>query len=53
MVVKVMYFDEPDETSKAEPVTRQLNVAISFVAIALLVLGIMPSGLIDLAYNSL
>ena len=53
MVVKVMYFDEPDETSKAEPVTRQLNVAISFVAISLLVLGIMPSGLIDLAYNSL
>lgn len=52
-VVKVMYFDEPKDDSKIEPVSNQLNWAVSFVSIALLVLGLMPSSLITLCYNSL
>lgn len=52
-VVKVMYFDEPEDDTKIEPVSNQLNWAVSFVSIALLVLGLMPSSLITLCYNSL
>lgn len=52
-VVKVMYFDEPEEKGKVEPISPQLNWAVSFVSIALLILGIMPSSLISLCYNSL
>jgi len=52
-VVKVMYFDEPEDSTKIEPVSNQLNWAVSFVSIALLVLGLMPSSLITLCYNSL
>lgn len=52
-VVKVMYFDEPEDNTKIEPVSNQLNWAVSFVSIALLLLGLMPSSLITLCYNSL
>ncbi len=52
-VVKVMYFDEPDDNAKIEPISNQLNWAVSFVSIALLLLGLMPSPLITLCYNSL
>lgn len=52
-VVKTMYFDEPDDNTRAEPVSRQLNWAVSFVSVALLILGLMPSSLITLCYNSL
>ncbi len=53
MVVKAMYFDAPEDSSKVEPMSNQLNIVVSIVAISLLVLGLMPSSLIDLAYNSL
>ena len=52
-VVKTMYFDEPEDDIKVEPVSSQLNWAVSFVSIALLILGLMPSSLITLSYNSL
>ncbi|MDR9499424.1 MAG: NADH-quinone oxidoreductase subunit NuoN [Hydrogenovibrio sp.] len=52
-VVKVMYFDAPEDASKAEPVARHLTWAISVVAAALLVFGIFPSWVIDLGYHSL
>lgn len=52
-VVKVMYFDEPDDPSPIEPVSRQLKWAVSFVSALLLILGLMPSSLITLCYSSL
>jgi NADH-quinone oxidoreductase subunit N len=52
-VVKAMYFDQPEDDSKVQPVSSGLNWGVSFVAIALLVLGLMPSSLIDLCYQSL
>ena len=52
-VVKAMYFDKTDDTTPLEPISSQLNWTVSFVAIALLVLGLMPSSLIELAYHSI
>jgi len=52
-VVKVMYFDEPDDSTPIEPVSRQLKWAVSFISALLLILGLMPSSLITLCYNSL
>lgn len=52
-VVKVMYFDDPDDSTPIEPVSRQLKWAVSFVSALLLILGLMPSSLITLCYNSL
>ena len=52
-VIKAMYFDKPESDEKVEPVSRDLTYAVSFVAILLLVVGILPSSLIDLAYTSL
>lgn len=52
-VVKVMYFDDPDDATPIEPVSRQLKWAVSFVSALLLILGLMPSSLITLCYNSL
>jgi len=52
-VIKAMYFDAPQDDSKIEPVNNQLTYAVSFVALLLLVAGIFPSSLIELAYNSL
>lgn len=53
-VVKVMYFDEPESSAlKVEPISRQLNWAVSLLAVSLLILGLMPSSLITLTYASL
>ena len=52
-VVKAMYFDQAPESSNVETTSKTSLVAVSFVAISLLVLGLMPSSLIDLCYQSL
>lgn len=52
-VVKAMYFDKAEDNSPLEPVSSSLNWTVSFVAIALLVLGLMPASLIELAYQSI
>lgn len=52
-IVKVMYFDEPEDNTKVAPVSGALNWSVSLFATAMLVLGIMPSSLITLCYNSL
>jgi NADH-quinone oxidoreductase subunit N len=51
-VVKMMYFDKPDDETSIEPVSKATNWTISFVAIALLVFGLFPSSLINLVYNA-
>jgi len=52
-VVKVMYFDRTDRQLPAEPLTRELGVAVSIAASALLILGLFPSWIMDLCYRSL
>ncbi|MGM0542143.1 MAG: NADH-quinone oxidoreductase subunit N, partial [Pseudomonadota bacterium] len=52
-VVKAMYFDKADDESPLEPVNPSLTWAVSFTAILLVVLGLLPSSLIELCYNSL
>lgn len=52
-VVKAMYFDKAEDTTPLEPISSELNWAVSFVSIALLVLGLMPSSLIELSYQSI
>jgi len=52
-VVKAMYFDKAEDSKPLEPISSELNWAVSFVAIALLVLGLMPSSLIELSYQSI
>lgn len=52
-VVKAMYFDESQEKGPISAVSKQLNWGVSFVAISLLALGILPSSLINLCYTSL
>ncbi len=52
-VVKVMYFDKPETQMPAEPITRELGVAVSVSATALLILGLFPSWIIELCYRSL
>ena len=52
-VVKAMYFDKPEDTSPIETTSSGSNWAVSFFALALLVLGLVPSSLIDLTYKSL
>ena len=52
-VVKAMYFDKPEDESNIETTSSGSNLAVSFFALSLLVLGLMPSSLIDLCYNSL
>ncbi|MBN2647109.1 MAG: NADH-quinone oxidoreductase subunit NuoN [Thiotrichales bacterium] len=52
-VVKAMYFDQSEIAGPVEIVSPQLHWALSFVAILLLALGIMPSSLINLAYLSI
>ena len=49
-VVKAMYFDKSEHEGQVEAISTELHWAVSFVAIALLVLGLMPSTLIDIAY---
>ncbi len=52
-VVKAMYFDPAPESSKVETTSKASLVAVSTVAIALLVVGLVPGSLIDLCYQSL
>ena len=52
-VVKAMYFDKTEEVSKIETTSSGSNWALSFFALSLLVLGLIPSALIELSYNSL
>ncbi|WP_028486874.1 NADH-quinone oxidoreductase subunit NuoN [Thiomicrorhabdus chilensis] len=52
-VLKAIYFDKPNDESPLNPISSQLNWAVSFVSIALLVLGLMPSSLIELCYQSI
>ncbi|MEA3406414.1 MAG: NADH-quinone oxidoreductase subunit N, partial [Pseudomonadota bacterium] len=52
-VVKAMYFDKAEDTTPLEPISSELNWAVSFVSIAVLVLGLMPSSLIELCYQSI
>lgn len=52
-VVKAMYFDKGEDETALQPISGQLNWAVSLVSIALLALGLMPSSLIDLSYQSI
>ncbi len=52
-VVKVMYFDKASDTTPLEPLTRELGAAVSVTSVALLVLGLFPSWIMDLCYRSL
>jgi len=52
-VVKAMYFDEPEDSTKLEPVNSNLTIGVSSVAILLLVLGLLPSSMIEIFYHSL
>jgi len=52
-VIKAMYFDKAEDNSPLQPISTELNWAVSFVSIALLVLGLMPTSLIELAYQSI
>jgi len=46
-VVKVMYFEEPEDYTPFT-ITKDLNIAITVNCVAVLVLGIFPTALIDL-----
>ena len=52
-VVKAMYFDESEYKEAIAISSPVIHWGLSLVAISLLVLGLMPAGLIDLAYNSI
>ena len=52
-VVKAMYFDSPKESSRIEPTSKASLIAVSFVSIALLVIGLVPNTVISLSYQSL
>ncbi len=52
-VVKVMYFDRAEDRPAVEPLTRELGVAVSVTSTALLLLGLFPSLIMDLCYQSL
>lgn len=52
-VVKVMYFDAPEPNTPAAPISQQLSLAVSIVAVALFVLGLAPNAFIELCYNAL
>lgn len=52
-VVKAMYFDQSEYKGAIEITSPALHWGISFVALALLVLGLLPGELIDLSYMSI
>ncbi len=52
-VIKTMYFDKPEDTSRLDPVNGRLTIGVSSIAILLLVLGLLPSTMIDIFFNSL
>lgn len=52
-VVKAMYFDKPADEAALKTTTFEGHVVLSLTAVALLVVGLMPSWLIDLSYQTL
>lgn len=51
-VVKTMYFDEPDETSPLVLRGSVNNIALGVNCLAVLVLGILPTGLMNLCIHA-
>jgi len=51
-VVKLMYFDEPQERSPLGP-TRDVRALLSINGLAVLVLGLLPGGLMDLCQRAI
>ena len=51
-VVKTMYFDEPDETTPLELNSKIKNVALGVNCLAVLMLGILPTGLLNLCIHA-
>ena len=52
-VVKLMYFDEPKETSALEPGSGAFQFLLSVNGAALLLLGILPQGLMQLCFTAI
>jgi NADH-quinone oxidoreductase subunit N len=52
-VVKVMYFDAPENSDTLKPTGGDIAIGISVYSLALLVLGLMPAWLMSITYNSL
>lgn len=52
-VVKSMYFDKPADESALQPVSKGLMIGVSSIAVLLLVLGLLPSSMIEIFYISL
>ena len=52
-VVKVMYFDTPEDNTSIKGVNMTTTWTVSFVAVLLLILGLFPSAFIDLSYNAI
>jgi len=52
-LVKVMYFDVPEDSTPIKGVNKATTWAVSFVAIALLIFGLFPSAFINLCYNAI
>lgn len=46
-VIKAMYFETPEDKSPLPVISRDASVAVSINGLALLVLGLFPSGLIE------
>jgi NADH-quinone oxidoreductase subunit N len=51
-VVKVMYFDTPTQTAAIHP-AKDVSIVIGLNAALLFVLGLLPSGLMDLCLNAI
>src|SRR5665647_930603 len=51
-VVKLMYFDDPQDTSPIAP-QADMNMVLSVNALALLAFGMMPQRLMDISYTHL
>jgi NADH-quinone oxidoreductase subunit N len=51
-VVKVMYFDEAADTSEIQT-TADMRIVLSLNGLAVLVLGILPSGLMNVCLNAI
>lgn len=52
-VIKAMYFDKAEDNTRLEPINASLTVGVSGIAILLLVLGLLPSSMIDIFFYSL
>jgi len=49
-VVKIMYFDEPEDTSEIKNST-EMQIALSFNGLIILLLGVYPSALMSLCFS--